>query len=91
MPRKPKRRDELHHELDQDFRASERRSISQHASETLRRIIDAESAGEALLKIGIVLIGAWLLASAIQQLVIVALVIGALLLIFDALRRNIFR
>ncbi|MBO9309678.1 MAG: hypothetical protein J7551_07845 [Chloroflexi bacterium] len=91
MPRKPKLRDELYDELDLDFQASKRRSISQRASEALRRIIAAENAGEALLKIGIVLLSAWLLASAIQQLVIAALVIGALWLIFDVIRRNSLR
>jgi hypothetical protein len=91
MPRKPKPRAEWHDELDQDFQASKRRSISQRASETLRRITEVESLSEALLKISIVLIGAWLLAAAIQQLVIVLLVIGAILLIFDVIRRNIFR
>jgi hypothetical protein len=91
MPRKPKLRDELYDELDLDFQASKRRSISQRASEALRRIVAAENAGEALLKIGIVLLSAWLLASAIQQLVIAALVIGALWLIFDVIRRNSLR
>jgi hypothetical protein len=91
MPRKPEPRDERYDELDQDFRASKRRSISQRASETLRRITEVESLGEALLKLSIVLIGAWLLAAAIQQVVIILLVIGAILLIFDVIRRNILR
>jgi F0F1-type ATP synthase assembly protein I len=91
MPRKPEPRDERYDELDQDFQASKRRSISQRASETLRRITEVESLSEALLKISIVLIGAWLLAAAIQQLVIILLVIGAILLIFDVIRRNILR
>jgi hypothetical protein len=91
MPRKPKLPDERRDELDQDFQTSRRRSISQRASETLRQITQSENLNEALLKLSIVLIGAWLLAAAIQQLVIIALILGTLFLIFDVIRRNILR
>lgn len=67
------------------------RSLSRRAATAWRDIRDARGVRATLIKIGVVLVLAWLLAGAIQQLVIVALVIFTLWLIFDVIRRNIFR
>lgn len=67
------------------------RSLSRRAATAWRDIRDARGVHATLIKIGVVLVLAWLLAGAIQQLVIVALVIFTLWLIFDVIRRNIFR
>jgi hypothetical protein len=56
-----------------------------------RDIRDAKGARATLIKIALVLTLGWLLANAIQQLVILAIVLGALWLILDVVRRNILR
>ncbi|MFQ3534260.1 MAG: hypothetical protein SNJ58_00145 [Aggregatilineales bacterium] len=86
MQDQPKRRDESTESLHEPGR-----SLSQRVLTAWRDIRDARGVRANVLKIALVLVLAWLLAGAIQQLVIIALALGVLWLLFDVVRRNIFR
>ncbi len=67
------------------------RSVSQRAADAWRDIREANGITATLIKAGLVLVLAWLLAGAVQQLAVIGIVIVALWLIFDVVRRNILR
>ncbi len=67
------------------------RSVSQRAVTAWRDIREASGTTATLIKAGVVLGLAWLLAGAVQQLAVIGIVIVALWLIFDVIRRNILR
>lgn len=67
------------------------RSFSQRATKAWHDLRDAPGARATLIKIALILVLGWLLAGAIQQLAIIALVLFALWLVFDVVRRNILR
>ncbi len=86
MQDQPKRREESTESLHEPSR-----SLSQRALAAWRDIRDARSVQANVIKIALILVLAWLLAGAIQQLMIIALVLGVLWLLFDVMRRSIFR
>ncbi|MCS6872121.1 MAG: hypothetical protein RML95_09210 [Anaerolineae bacterium] len=90
MQHEPKPRHETN-EVEEAVQKPPLRSLSQRAMTAWRDVRDARGVGATVIKVALVLVLGWLLAGAIQQLVIIALVIGALWLIFDVIRRNIFR
>ncbi|MCE7948949.1 MAG: hypothetical protein DYG88_16120 [Chloroflexi bacterium CFX4] len=67
------------------------RSVSQRAASAWRDIREASGTTATLIKAGVVLMLAWLLAGAVQQLAVIGIVIAALWLVFDVVRRNILR
>ena len=67
------------------------RSVSQRAVDAWRDIREASGITATLIKVGVVLVLAWLLAGAVQQLAVIGIVIVALWLILDVVRRNILR
>lgn len=67
------------------------RSVSQRAVTAWRDIREASGTTATLIKAGVVLVLAWLLAGAVQQLAMIGIVIAVLWLVFDVVRRNILR